>query len=242
MMSDKPLFVEPAPPGLKEWLDECQKCAVHRKTDTEKRRKIIKLQETFSKIDALKNISLITLMDNNVCASVNDKYLQFTIGIKAVSINDLTDIEIEEIFNSKVIQYLTSILMGFGIHHTYPDFVEIDDEKYCRMAFKVEKCKSCNSDMIKPNEYDIKRQLHCTRIALESDKWYRSGVCKKCVEEGNLKVECYQCRRTYPSNEIQLQIGFPADFLCKKCYGNLSAKAWDELVEKLEDEHQYDYE
>lgn len=67
-------------------------------------------------------------------------------------------------------------------------------------------------------------------------------ICEICRDNGKIDFVCELCNQRKDSSKIQKSIGSPADYLCKDCYENKSAKEWEEIEEQLYERHRYDFE
>lgn len=69
-------------------------------------------------------------------------------------------------------------------------------------------------------------------------------VCSECATGGKVTFTCAECNIRQPILEIQDSFGHPdrAEFLCKTCYGRMTAESWDKKRDELTTEHRYDWE
>jgi len=93
------------------------------------------------------------------------------------------------------------------------------------------------------HQIDVDSQLERANIAVASiTKQDDAFVCKECVKAGKITFECVACKQRKPTSKVKDDFGYPPEHLCIDCYETMPAKQWDELVEKLEEVHRYDYE
>jgi hypothetical protein len=78
-------------------------------------------------------------------------------------------------------------------------------------------------------------------VYLSTTKVNNKAICLDCVDAGKATFQCALCHQTYPTSGIQQIFGDPPDYLCKPCYGTVTAKEWEKKVNELDKEHEYDF-
>ena len=121
-------------------------------------------------------------------------------------------------------------------------------------ALNLGYCKKCGRNMVvKPREaYGVfphyyannfeaqaKRANLVIQSTIKVDGCY---ICIECEKMGKADFECYLCKKRKSTKLIQERFGDPAEYLCFECYETVSAKIWEETVDKLYDIHKYDFE
>lgn len=128
------------------------------------------------------------------------------------------------------------------------------DGKYVTMFIPVEECTSCRNKMVLKEKYPgifsphvtMTQKAQAARIGLhwQHGKFFPGEdlLCTTCIEAGLATFKCYICKETKATDRIQESIGIlSTDYLCKDCYATVPAKVWDEKLEELEKEHEYDH-
>lgn len=133
----------------------------------------------------------------------------------------------------------------------------IDDNEYALFAVELSRCCQCKALMVRDNKTtrnsnpfprsiwdDYHSQAKRAGLRISSEVTINDEpICGDCKKNGAVTFTCYICRKEMPTNFIQLSIGYlPADYLCKACYESVSAREWEETVDKLEENHKYDYD
>lgn len=122
------------------------------------------------------------------------------------------------------------------------------------MKVMLDKCDQCKKRMTRytrrtieslmnrPNFEELEKEFKEEDIVFKSKggKWLFEERCEACQE--NMVMKCYNCKKTVPFEQVKISIGDEPDHLCKECYANIPAKEWDDLIDKLEDLHRWDYE
>lgn len=120
---------------------------------------------------------------------------------------------------------------------------------YVEIIIEPHACLECKLPILPkitcgPNWYNLQISSQWKRAKWPIEGVYidpREGyVCLPCQALGKATWECYHCHKQR-AGKPKMDIGCPSDYVCEECYGTLTAKQWDELKEKLEEEHRYDY-
>ncbi|MFX1450668.1 MAG: hypothetical protein ACFFCM_07500 [Promethearchaeota archaeon] len=124
---------------------------------------------------------------------------------------------------------------------------------YIEMLIEGEKCKICGKTMIKnshirplfPNWMEINQEAQMKKSGLVfwSDTLVDDEyICVECEKAGKADFLCQLCKKRKPSNKVKESFGSPAEFLCTDCFETKTAKEWDKITDKLNEEHRYDFE
>jgi hypothetical protein len=135
------------------------------------------------------------------------------------------------------------------VHNKYiPEKLEFG---YYKFIIETSSCPLCSLNMIKlvdgspfPTYRELTFQEQCKRagIVLESNACVDNKyICQSCADAGKANFTCAKCNESKPSYKVQESIGYPEEYLCKDCYATVSAKKWDETIEKLREDHKYDW-
>lgn len=136
-----------------------------------------------------------------------------------------------------------------------PKIIKDDDVIYGEICVELERCGHCHKPMLdlrmdtRPNgifprfhKLMIEAQMQRAGWVARSDSDIDEvAICRECEKLGIAAFTCYGCKEKRASNLLEQSFGSPPDHLCHVCYSTMSAKAWDELLRELEDEHKYDY-
>jgi hypothetical protein len=87
------------------------------------------------------------------------------------------------------------------------------------------------------------RQAERAKFRLASEVYHEGDpICTVCAAADTLTVECALCHEQRKASEIKESYGYLSyDYLCTLCYETVPAKQWEAAVERLEEEHKYDY-
>lgn len=120
-----------------------------------------------------------------------------------------------------------------------------------KFKIKYNICPSCGCKMmlkakpgIFPQYFKEDQHSQCRKHGIEftsKSKIDDDYICETCEKAGKAKFRCSLCGEIRESDKIQITIGDPAEYLCKKCYETVSAKNWEEKNDELEKKHRYDY-
>lgn len=122
----------------------------------------------------------------------------------------------------------------------------------------VHTCPSCGRSMVHPppkvyyasstfpvalnntfEEQRKKRDLELVGQAVDADG---NRLCETCTSAGKATFLCAHCGETKESKFIHKSFGDPPEYLCKPCWHTVPASQWEEICEKLEENHAYDFE
>ena len=123
---------------------------------------------------------------------------------------------------------------------------------YGIMLVKLNKCPICGKHMLVP----VARHQGPFPIAIDFDAqikkagWVRQSIaevdgrpiCQECSAAGKADFLCQLCKERRPTSKIKESFGDPPEFLCQDCYSTVPAEIWDKEVDRLEKEHQWDFE
>ena len=137
-----------------------------------------------------------------------------------------------------------------------PELITYCSQEYGRMVVSTARCWTCKRVMVDrprrdsyphytfPSSMDINfdAQLKMAGWVAQSDQkaageW---AICEECAASGKASFECALCGQTRTSDRKEERIGDPPEFLCRDCYETVPAKEWDDKVQQLQREHQYD--
>lgn len=127
---------------------------------------------------------------------------------------------------------------------------------YVEMLVEGKYCRTCGKVMIRegaavmsggsfPNygKLSIKEQAKNAGLEFMSGvKVDNQEICITCKESGKADFLCRLCNARKSSDKVKETFGDPPEYLCEDCYETVPAKQWDEIVETLRDEHEYDFE
>jgi hypothetical protein len=116
---------------------------------------------------------------------------------------------------------------------------------------RTKKCPSCGVDMMVKANYGV-FPIGCKhdQIAQMSERDVKfiskskigeDLICVQCESEGKAAFTCALCGKMKSSDKIKETIGDPADHLCEDCYSTVSALVWDQKIENLNRQHQWDF-
>jgi hypothetical protein len=123
------------------------------------------------------------------------------------------------------------------------------------MQFELETilCPSCNKPMMVKdksglfptryynNQDDQMRKLgvvYTSKVQIEDDT-----ICVECEKAGLASFTCNMCKQKRSSDALQESFGiFPTEYLCKNCYNTAPASTWEKEVNRLNQEHRWDFE
>lgn len=128
--------------------------------------------------------------------------------------------------------------------------------EYESFLLQTSECPICKKRMLKKDEselfptfigYSQKKQLADKNMVIESEVYQGTDfICIECAEKGLATFKCDLCGEDKTVDKIKESFGDPdvtccLNYLCKDCYGKVSAKEWDTISAKLEEEHKYDH-
>jgi hypothetical protein len=133
---------------------------------------------------------------------------------------------------------------------------EIIDESgnvtYVKVLIQVQRCPLCNKYMVETSRYgpfpdwfpmSLKEQMKRAGFVERSDiRVDASRICVPCAEAGKADFLCALCKQRKPSSKKKDSFGDPPEYLCTDCYETIPAAKWEQEVERLQDEHEYDFE
>lgn len=131
----------------------------------------------------------------------------------------------------------------------------------CYYLFLVEaqKCPVCKEFMIgKPEKHYSTRNTfpHYHHITFEAQvkkaglrlisDVYQTGhyICEDCAKAGKGKFKCTLCGKKQSVKEIHKSYGdcsFNGDYVCKTCYGTVSAEKFKKFEEERHESHRWDF-
>jgi len=123
-----------------------------------------------------------------------------------------------------------------------------------KMTFelRVECCPFCGRPMMDKCGYGIfpfymgnnqESQMKERGVVFRSSATINNKhICVECKKAGKASFKCALCKEMKSSSKEEESFGDPTEYLCKDCYATVPAKEWDEKVERLRKDHQYDWE
>ena len=138
-----------------------------------------------------------------------------------------------------------------------PYRIDSVNEAMVVVAIKLRRCGVCNHDMVSNTsdelrsvleragpywlrENRISAQLARAGLRLESRASESlQAVCQECWQASRLKFHCYLCGVDRPADQLHVSFGYDedVDHLCTVCYDHVSARRWEETVQKLVKSH-----
>jgi hypothetical protein len=118
--------------------------------------------------------------------------------------------------------------------------------KYATVLVELDTCSECQR-LMRVHTHALCRlsagQVEAAGWGVESAARNAKGqpLCVDCSKAGKGSILCALCKQQRSSAEEQRSFGDPPEFLCTVCYDTTPARKWAEAVDKLEDEHQYDF-
>ena len=109
-----------------------------------------------------------------------------------------------------------------------------------QLLFNTVNCKLCNKLMMPGWFYKIPKRYRDLFEGVRQS-YDNPEYCESCKKSGAYDCQCEICCEVKPSNEMQISIGYPAEYLCKSCFETTSAKKWEKMVEQLEEDHKWDH-
>jgi hypothetical protein len=130
-----------------------------------------------------------------------------------------------------------------------------DPVAYAVMLVQISRCPACNTPMVVGQplmrqpfpywnviDFDAQRKRAGWHL-VSSARIGENLICDVCEKDGKALVVCAICKHACPSSEIQESFGVHnQDHLCVGCYATIPAKQWQDAVDKLEREHEFDHE
>ena len=128
-----------------------------------------------------------------------------------------------------------------------------ENGRYVEILLETNECPCCKKRMLKELPYDSnfphyhkinqKSQMESIGLVSKSNVMVdNTYICVECRDAGKVNFLCELCGERKASNKEKISIGYPPVFLCSDCYETVSAKVWDNKIEELNNEHQYDFE
>lgn len=123
---------------------------------------------------------------------------------------------------------------------------------YFTFRVRTECCGQCKKEMIhKPEAHNrtfpeyvddnLKAQAGRAGLAINSGSEFEGRfVCEDCINSGVVNFVCLLCYKTKKTNEIKASFGTAEHHLCGDCYETVPAKVWDDKVNELNKEHEWD--
>jgi hypothetical protein len=110
---------------------------------------------------------------------------------------------------------------------------------------QVYDCDCCGKTAI--NAYGEQRRLLEYQRRTRGMVWYHSErdgkiLCEECAAAGKGAFTCALCGESRSLSLEQESFGYPAESLCTPCFETTPAKIWCEKVDKLTEDHRYDFE
>ena len=132
------------------------------------------------------------------------------------------------------------------VSEDFTPFLVPDRDDSAFFILPISHCANCDTIMYGSATHGVPS----IDVQLKRAQWHRaSGVsspahggylCQPCSVIASFK--CHLCGEIRPMGEVKARIGDPPDFLCTTCFETVTAREWHEAVEKLNNEHRYDYE
>ncbi len=123
---------------------------------------------------------------------------------------------------------------------------------FAEMLIAVKGCHFCEKPMIFktgqglfPPQFHIRlddQMKNAGIVFMGTIRVDNKEICVECEAAGKADFKCELCEQRYLSDQKKESFGYPAEYLCKKCYEITPAKIWDEKVSQLESEHRYDFD
>ncbi len=123
---------------------------------------------------------------------------------------------------------------------------------YVEFLLRAEKCPCCGKYMVEEHQHGVfpyycrgnqESQMEKSGIVFISfTEVDGKRICIECNDSGKADIKCSLCEKRKKTDMVEESIGWPPDYLCKDCYKTVTAKVWDDKVEELNEEHQYDFE
>jgi hypothetical protein len=144
----------------------------------------------------------------------------------------------------------------------YTPVILVENSRSARVTFALEldKCPSCQRLMMRPfptpdsqrwDRYPFPREwrnnldAQMKRAGLVYwgawSRKYDARICEVCTASGLDIFICALCGQERGIDQIKEQFGDPPEYLCQVCYETRPAKEWHEAIERLEEEHRYDF-
>lgn len=122
-------------------------------------------------------------------------------------------------------------------------------DRYALMLIEVRRCPICGKWMLPDTRNPFPTAPDASKeTQLKNAGWVKEGRCNinggyPCVEcEQSATFVCALCGKEQPGSEIEESFGDPPEYLCKTCYGNVSAKDWAEKKAELRESHRWDFD
>lgn len=96
-------------------------------------------------------------------------------------------------------------------------------------------------DLGQGTDSGVPAQLERAGLRRGARHW-SDDLCAECEQAGLQRFTCAGCHQERDSTEVQRSFGDPPERLCATCYATMTARDWDTLVDRLEEEHRWDFE
>lgn len=135
------------------------------------------------------------------------------------------------------------------IENYIPDIVAVEGNNvgigYARFLLETSICPECKRVMVarpSPKEFiNFDAQIKAADFCVKSkDSIY--PICEDCASKEKVWFTCELCVTKKGTDKIKKSIGDPPVFLCTDCFGSVTAKEWQETVDDLLDDHQWDWD
>lgn len=144
------------------------------------------------------------------------------------------------------------------IERYVPEIVPNRHMTYAKFLIEIHKCSVCGA-FVTPtparwsfvnagdpfpryHRIGFVAQAKAAGIKVGRNRFNDQTLCLDCAAQKRGTFKCALCGQERASSDVRESIGDPPEHLCEPCYQTAPAAKWDEVTERLKEEHCHDFD